>query len=46
MGTIGTDMIRTNGIADTDNFVTEFAKAIARYFKDNPNQVQDKRETT
>ena len=34
-----------NGIAYTDNFVTEFAKMIARYFKDNPDKVQDKGES-
>jgi len=45
MGTIGTNEIQTNGIAYTDNFVTEFAKMIARYFKDNPDKVQDKGES-
>ncbi len=45
MGAIGTDMIRANGIAYTDEFATEFAKAIVRYFKDNPDQVQDKGES-
>ena len=46
MGAVGTDAIRTNGIAYTDDFVTEFAKAIVRYLKDNPDQLQDKGETT
>ena len=42
MGAVGTDAIRSNGISYTDDFVTEFAKAIVRYFKDNPDKVQDK----
>ncbi|MCX4364034.1 MAG: hypothetical protein OSJ74_11760 [Clostridia bacterium] len=42
MGAVGTDAIRSNGISCTDDFVTEFAKAIVRYFKDNPDKVQDK----
>lgn len=42
LGAIGTDMIRSNVIAYTDDFTTEFAKAIVRYFKDNPDEVQDK----
>lgn len=45
MGAIGTDMIRTNGITYTDDFITEFAKAIVRYFKDNPDKIQDKGES-
>lgn len=45
MGAIGTDMIRSNGISYTDEFVTEFAKAIVRYFKNNPDEVQDKGES-
>jgi len=45
MGAIGTDMIRSNGITYTDEFVTEFAKAIVRYFKDNPDKIQDKGES-
>ena len=44
MGAIGTDTIKSNGITYTDDFVTEFAKAIVRYFKDNPDKVQDKGE--
>ena len=42
MGAIGTDIIKTNGISYTDDFITEFAKVIVRYFKDNPEQIQDK----
>ena len=45
MGAIGTDTIRSNGITYTDEFVTEFAKAIVRYFKNNPDEVQDKGES-
>ena len=45
LGAVGTETIRTNGITYTNDFVTEFAKAIARYFKDNPNKVQDKGES-
>ena len=45
MGAVGTDTIRSNGINYSDDFVTEFAKAIARYFKDNPDKVQDKGES-
>lgn len=46
MGAIGTDTIKSNGITYTDDFVTEFTKAIVRYFKDNPDKVQDKGEFT
>ena len=46
MGAIGTDSIKVNGISYTDDFITEFAKTIVRYFKDNPEQIQDKGETT
>lgn len=46
MGIIGTDMIKTNGIAYTNDFITEFAKAIVRYFKDNLDKVQDKGDFT
>jgi hypothetical protein len=45
MGAVGTDTIRSNGTNYSDDFVTEFAKAIARYFKDNPDKVQDKGES-
>lgn len=45
MGAIGTDTIRSNGITYTDDFVTEFAKAIVLYFKDNPDKKQDKGES-
>lgn len=45
MGAVGTDTIRSNGITYTDEFVTEFAKAIVRYFKDNPDKIQDKGES-
>lgn len=45
IGAIGTDTIRSNGITYADEFVTEFAKAIVRYFKDNPYKVQDKGES-
>jgi len=46
LGAIRTDMIRANRITYTDDFTTEFAKVIARYFKDNPDKVQDKGELT
>lgn len=42
LGAIGTEEIKSNGVAYTDDFVTEFAKMVARYFKDNPDKVQDK----
>ena len=45
LGTIGINEIQTNGIAYTEDFVTEFAKILARYFKDNPDKVQDKGES-
>jgi len=38
-------MVRSNGIIYTDDFTTEFAKVVARYFKDNPDTVQDKGES-
>ena len=46
VGAIGTDIIKTNGISYTDDFVTEFAKMVVRYFKDNPDKIQDKGEST
>ncbi len=42
LGAIGADKIISNGVTYTDDFVTEFAKIIAWYFKDNPDKVQDK----
>lgn len=45
LGAIGTDTIMSNGVIYTDDFTTEFAKAIARYFKDNPEKIQDKGES-
>ena len=46
LGAIGTDEIKTNEISYTDDFIKEFAKVIVRYFKDNPEQAQDKGENT
>lgn len=45
LGAIGTETITTNGISYTDDFTTEFAKAIVRYFKNNLSKLQNKGES-
>jgi len=45
LGAIGTDTIKSNGIVYTEDFTTEFAKIIVRYFKDNPDKIKVKGES-